>query len=227
MRALGDVLAGAPAARTGRAYRRDARFVLDLAAVSTVLDRNQRARLIYQAEQVELRTKAKGRKSGVLGQTGLAVLRALVFGFANRATGLCCPSLQSIRERTGFCKQTVVKAIRALEAVGLLRVVRRLVRRPVVRNGVAMVTAVQATNVYGFRLDAKVVIRPLLAGKAKSFPSPMALLGLLYPGLRNREYPHTEASETGREGQGSRQRSGMMEILHHLGGRQSKVRGLG
>jgi hypothetical protein len=202
MRSLGDVLAGSPAARTGRAYRRDARFVLDLAAVSTPLDRNQRARLIYQAEQVELRTKVKGRKSGVLGQTGLAVLRALVFGFANRSSGLCCPSLQSIRAKTGFCKQTVVRAIRALEAVGLLRVVRRLVRRPVVRNGVAMVTAVQATNVYSFRLGAKVVIRPLPAGRAKSFPSPTALLGLLYPGLRNRRDIPIEASEAGRAGQG-------------------------
>jgi hypothetical protein len=208
MRALGDVLAGAPAARTGRAYRRDARFVLDLAAVSTPLDRNQRARLIFQAERIELRTKSKGRKSGVLGQTGLAVLRALLLRFQNRSSGLCCPSIETIRAATGCCRQTIVKALRALEAVGLLVVTRRLVRRYVDRGGVAMLTTVQASNVYAFRLDARVAIRPLLAGRAKSFPSPTALLGLLYPSLRNRGYPHTEASEAGREGQGSRQRFG-------------------
>jgi DNA-binding MarR family transcriptional regulator len=131
-------------------YRREARFVMDLAAVSTKLDRNQRARLLHQAEALERSTKAKGRKSGVLGQTGLAVLRALVLGFANRATGLCIPSIQAIREKTGFCKQTVVKAIRALETVGLIVVTRRLIRRYVDRGGFAMLTTVQGSNVYAF-----------------------------------------------------------------------------
>jgi hypothetical protein len=64
-----------------------------------------------------------------------------------------------------------------------------------------MVTAVQATNCYSFRLDAKIEIRPLLAGKAKSFPSPTALIPLLFhPGLRNREKPAAEREPVRRGG---------------------------
>lgn len=195
MRSLSDIVGGGLApARTNRgfSYRGGARFVMNLEAVSTPLDRNQRARLIHQAETIELRTKAKGRKSGVLGQTGLQVLRVLLLQFSNRATGLCCPSIEAIRSKTGFCKQTVVKAIRALEAVGIIKAVRRLVRRVVA----GVVRCVQGTNVYSFHPDGRVNIVPLLAGRAKSFPKVNALMPLLFsPGLRNREKPHQWATK--------------------------------
>lgn len=187
MRSLSEIVGGGPApARRNRgfSYRGGARFVMNVDACCTPLDRNQRARLICQAESIERRTKAKGRKSGILGQTGLAVLRSLIFDFSNRSTGLCCPSIKSIQLKTGFCKQTVVKAIRALEAVGLIRVVRRLVRRVI--DGI--VRCVQGSNLYSFQLDGKIAIVPLLAGRARSFPAVNALMPLLFsPGLRSRD----------------------------------------
>lgn len=199
MRSLSDIVGGGPMpARRNRgySYRGGARFVMDVASCCTPLDRNERARLMHQAEGIERRTKAKGRKSGILGQTGLAVLRTLLLQFANRGTGLCCPSIEAIRAKTGFCKQTVIKAIRALEAVGLIRAVRRLVRRVI--DGV--VRAVQGTNLYSFHLDGRIVIAPLIAGKAVSFPSPMALIPLLFaPGMKTREKPHNRPSNEARE----------------------------
>jgi hypothetical protein len=197
MRSLGDVLAmNRHHHHARRQYRRDAVFVRDLASVSTRLDRNQRARLLALAEGIERRTKAPGKQSGILGQTGLAVLRSLVLHFQCRTTGLCFPSIKKIRAVTGFCKQTVVKALRALETIGILRVTRRLVRREIERGGTAMVTTVQGSNVYAFKLDGQIVIRPLLGCVARSFPKPNALMALLFqPGLRNRLNPHHTSSK--------------------------------
>jgi DNA-binding MarR family transcriptional regulator len=56
------------------------------------MDRNLRCKLISQAELVERKTKAKGKQAGVLGQSGLRVLRSLLFDFTNAATGRCFPS---------------------------------------------------------------------------------------------------------------------------------------
>lgn len=188
MRSLGDVLGHVPARRpSGRKYRADAIFVRDIAGISTPLDRNQRAKLLQMAESIERRTKAPGRQAGIFGQSGLTVLRTLLLRFAHGQTGVCCPSIEQLRRVTGFCKQTVVKALRALEASGMVRIVRRLVRRQVVRDGIAMVTTVQGSNVYAFKIGGQIVIRSLLAGKAKSFPKPNLLMALLFqPGLRNR-----------------------------------------
>lgn len=205
MRALSEIVGGGPAPaprNRGYSWRREARFVLDVSRHCTPLDRNQRAKLIHQAEAIELRTKSKGRKSGVLGQTGLAVLRVLVFGFSNRVTGLCCPSIDAIRAKTGFCRQTVVRAIRALEAVGVIRAIRRLTRRMIERNGVRFVSAVQATNLYSFHLNGRINIAPLMVGKAKSFPSPNALIPLMFhPSMKIREKPHQGAFSKDSEGQ--------------------------
>lgn len=56
--------------RAMRKFRRGACFVRR-DQCSTRLDRNDKARIIYTAEKLELRTKAKGKKSGALGQSGL------------------------------------------------------------------------------------------------------------------------------------------------------------
>lgn len=192
MRTLGDVLAGASSRKpSGRTFRRDARFIRDVSVTCTPLDRNGRARLLVQAEGLERRSKLPGKRCGLLGLSGLAVLRALVLGFQHSKTGLCCPSIETIRRKTGLCKQTIVKALRALEAVGLLIVTRRLVRRVVERFGVPMLTTVQGSNLYGFRLDAVVPITAWPTGwatsKPRSFPKPNALAALLFqPMLSNR-----------------------------------------
>jgi DNA-binding transcriptional ArsR family regulator len=166
-----------------RPYRRGANFVRDPLSVSTPLNRDERGRLLRQAEQLERRSKGKGKRSGLLGLTGLAVLRALVLRFANRESGLCIPSYSKIQEVTGFARQTIAKALRALEAAGILKVVRRLVRRLVERaDGSSYVGTVQASNAYSFKLGGVVAInwvsrKPDLP---RSFPRPAAsLLALL------------------------------------------------
>ena len=64
------------------------------------MDRNARARLIYLAEALDRRTHQPGRHGGVLRRTGLAVLKALVFGFLGPG-GRCDPSLESLARRAG------------------------------------------------------------------------------------------------------------------------------
>ena len=84
------------------------------------MDRNDRARVIYRAEHMERATKLKGRKNGVLGDAGLNVLRALVFKFGKHPT----PSYDAIKRATGYCLDTIAKALNRLEAAGLLEVKR-------------------------------------------------------------------------------------------------------
>ena len=60
------------------------------------LDRNARARLMAHAEALDRRTHLPGQHGGCLKRTGLAVLKALLFGFANVATGRCDPSFDTL-----------------------------------------------------------------------------------------------------------------------------------
>jgi len=109
-------------------YRQGSVFVRDLREHSIPLDRNQIARILYLADALERRTKAKGCRNGALGQVGLVVLRVLALRFLNRATGLCCPSYDAIMHATGFCRQTVARALQRLAWAGILRWTRRIER---------------------------------------------------------------------------------------------------
>jgi hypothetical protein len=110
------------------------------------MDRNARARLIHFAEALDRRTHEPGQHGGVLKRTGLAVLKALVFGFHNLATGRCDPSLDTLARRAGCARSTVIEALNRLEAAGL---VRRLARwRAVAANGGLVV--LQLSNAYLF-----------------------------------------------------------------------------
>jgi DNA-binding transcriptional regulator YhcF (GntR family) len=108
------------------------------------MDRNLRCKIISQAELVERKTKAKGKQAGVLGQSGLRVLRSLLFDFTNAATGRCFPSYQAIRMKTGLATSTIGKALRRLEAAGFIVTTRRMAR--VGRRWI------RRTNSYAFRL---------------------------------------------------------------------------
>ena len=91
------------------------------------LDRNARARLLFHAEALDRRTHLRGQHGGCLKRTGLAVLRALLCGFANVATGRCNPSFDTLARAAGVARSTVALALRRLEAAGLLERVRRQV----------------------------------------------------------------------------------------------------
>jgi hypothetical protein len=153
-------------------YRRGAGFIMDPLSVSTLLDRNQRARILFLAERLERSTKRKGRRNGLLGQVGLQVLRALVLSFQNSRTGLCCPSYDRLQEMTGLCRQSIRNALSRLEATGLVMITRRIVRQVVDICGTPRLTAVQGSNLYGFAEPGPwAAFLPMPEPRARAFPA--------------------------------------------------------
>jgi biotin operon repressor len=149
-------------------YRRRATFAASWQF--RALDRNQRARIMHLAEVRERKTKPKGKKNGALhGPCGLHVLRTLLFAFMNAKTGQCDPSYDDLEARTGYCRDTVAKCVKALEASGLLIISRRMVR--VIVDGVLMPR--QISNAYGFG-ELRIVTGPTLdgqSGSGRAFPA--------------------------------------------------------
>lgn len=128
------------------------------------LDRNQRAKILFLAEALDRRTKQPGRHGGVIGRTGLAVLRALVTQFLNSATGRLDPSIASIAKAANVARSTAQEALKRLELVGIIDRVRRMARtRMKVWNAAAgrhLITdrVLQITNAY--RLNFALPDRP-------------------------------------------------------------------
>jgi DNA-binding transcriptional ArsR family regulator len=102
------------------------------------IDRNERARLLFQAEALDRRTHQPGQHGGCLKRTGLAVFRALLFGFANAVTGRCDPGYDALARVAGVARSTVAVALARLEAAGLIVRTRR------------QAGAVRFTNAYSF-----------------------------------------------------------------------------
>ena len=125
----------------------------------TPISRDQRIRILRRAEAIERATKARGKQAGALGQSGLRVLRCLLFDFANTATGRCDPGYRAICRATGFCRETVARALTRLEEAGLVEIVRRMVR--------AGRRAVQATNAYLFPTPADAPAQAVLPLRSK------------------------------------------------------------
>jgi hypothetical protein len=92
------------------------------------IDRNDRARVLMCAEALERRTKRKHKRDGVLGQSALTLLRCLLTHFQNAKTGRLDPSYTQMQKITGFCRETIANALKALENAGILEIMRRIVR---------------------------------------------------------------------------------------------------
>jgi hypothetical protein len=123
--------AGAKVIGRGPKWRKGSKFDPD-GSWRRPLDRNDRARVMASAEALERNTKRKHKRDGVLGQAALAVLRCLVNYFQNRhGDGRLDPSYSQIQGQTGFCRQTIAKAIKNLELAGILEIMRRIVRQRV------------------------------------------------------------------------------------------------
>lgn len=150
---LAAALAAAPerAPAAGPRYRRGAGF-FDVPRQR--ITRDERGRLIAQAEALEARTRQRGRVNGALGQPALRVLRALLFRFHGPQG--CAPSYSAIQRATGLCRASVAAGLKRLERAGLLRIVRRLERRRISRQcpvtGVLQefVATVQGVSAYLF-----------------------------------------------------------------------------
>jgi len=190
-------------------YRHGARFIGDWRPHCRALDRNERARIVFLAEALECRSKPAGRRNGLLGYVGLSVLRALLFGFLNPASGLCCPGYAALERRTGLCRQSVANGLARLERAGILRIARRLVRQsvrrvsPLTGEPELYVGTTQATSLYAFRRPpayAEHLTLPI--GRKAPFPPPrqlellesMQLFWRTKLSLRGRENPPPRVS---------------------------------
>ena len=91
------------------------------------LDRNAKVRIMHWARCLSRRT-GKGRHYGALTAKFVEVLRALLWTFHNRHSGVCFPSLATIAEAAGCSRATVATAIKVLEGEGLLTWVHRIKR---------------------------------------------------------------------------------------------------
>ena len=175
-------------------FRRGARFIADPRQHCRPLDRNERARILYLAEQLERRTKPAGGRNGVLGYVGLAVLKALLLRFQRACDGLCAPSYVELMAATGLCKQSIANGLKRLEAADILRITRRLVRETIDIGGFLGRTVRQASNLYAVFEPAKHAERlPVREPVVRPFPRPAyaALAKMLGwgPSLPSREKP--------------------------------------
>lgn len=91
------------------------------------LDRNAKVRIMVLARALTHRTD-RGKHYGALTAKFIRVLEVLLWGFHNAGTGRCFPSYERIAEQARCARSTVYEAIRALERVGILTWVNRLVR---------------------------------------------------------------------------------------------------
>jgi Helix-turn-helix domain len=117
------------------------------------LDREAKRRLFVKAQALSHATEP-GKHYGQLTGKFLDVLKALLWGFHNAGSGLCFPSYEAIAAAAHTCRDTVRRAIAALEAAGLLSWCNRLVR--VREHGVVRV--LRTSN--GYQFVSKAEIQP-------------------------------------------------------------------
>src|SRR4051794_15279789 len=86
------------------------------------ISRRHRVRLVETLEWVSDRLRQKGEHGGPATHTTIRVFRALLFRFANAATGVCLPSYKSIAKAACTSERTAERAVQRLEAIGVLRV---------------------------------------------------------------------------------------------------------
>ena len=154
-------------------FRRGGQFIADHREFSRPLDRNERARILHLAEALERRTKPAGARNGVLSAVGLTILRALLLGFLRHSDGLCCPSYTTLQAKTGLCRQSIRNGLARLEAAGILRITRRLVREVIDGGGFPITVTRQGTNLYAMQEPPEAAGRiPITPAKSRSFGRP-------------------------------------------------------
>jgi hypothetical protein len=134
-------------ARAGNKFRHDARFErYEPSPVSMAV----RHRLYRLAVRLQRKTKAKGRKRGVLTDATLQIFWCMLFDLTDNVTGACDPAIDYIVLKSRKTRSTVCAALKDLERVGLLKVMRRLVRRVIGEGYMRRESTVQDTNAYYF-----------------------------------------------------------------------------
>jgi hypothetical protein len=86
-----------------------------LESLPTARSRNERAQIMWKAEALEYRTRSKlkrrGCRNGLLGASGLEVLRCLLFRFLDCKTGACFPSYKTIAKALSISEGAVADAL--------------------------------------------------------------------------------------------------------------------
>jgi hypothetical protein len=118
------------------------------------LDRNLVAKILFLAEALDRRTRAKGQHGGLLKAKGLDVLRALLRRFYSHRDGTCFPSYDAIAEAAGCCRATVAAKLRILEQLGIVETIRRKIVASFTSRAhrVRFDVAVQTSNSYRFNI---------------------------------------------------------------------------
>ena len=91
------------------------------------LDRNAKARILHLADRLKRPTAPRKHYGKITGKA-FDVLKTLLITFHNGRSGLCFPSYERIAEAAGCKRAFVAKAIKMLEAAGLLSWVNRIKR---------------------------------------------------------------------------------------------------
>lgn len=151
--------------RTGEPVRRHSRLKGREAHFWRPFDRRDVGRYMAAAERYERHTREKGQRAGAIGTTGLEVLRELL-RLIDYRTGRLDPSIQTLCERVGRCRDAVVRALANLRGAGFLDWLRRY--EPTGNDEGPRVQ--QTTNAY--RLSLPAAAARLLGAWAKPAPIP-------------------------------------------------------
>src|SRR5208337_5352907 len=111
------------------------------------------------------------RRSRVERANGILVLEALAFRFHRSLDGLCCPSYDTLIAATGLCRQSIATALKRLEAAGILKITRRLIREVVGGGGFEMTVCRQGSNLYALFAPSEATDKlPCCAPMVRPFP---------------------------------------------------------
>jgi hypothetical protein len=91
------------------------------------LEREAKVRIMHLARALKHKTEP-GKHYGVLTGKFVDVLHAMLWLIHDGRSGQCNPSYATIADKAGCAMSTVCEAIKALEAVGILSWVNRIVR---------------------------------------------------------------------------------------------------
>jgi len=116
------------------------------------MTRQEAARFYQRLEEFERETRRPGRQDGAIGRNGLAVARALIYGFLNWKTGRLDPSHQEIAKRANIAPRSVARGLDALRRAGVVEWVRRCVETT---DEAGRFCLAQISNLYAFRAVAR------------------------------------------------------------------------
>lgn len=147
---VGSLLNRSGRRRSASIVRRGSVLRESLRGFFRAVDRREVGSILKAAERLDNLTKAKGRRNGALGYTGLKVLKVLL-SLVDYRTGRLEPSYVALAERTKLSISAVAEALKRLVASGFLVIQRRCEPTGTIGAGPQLR---QITNAYRVELPA-------------------------------------------------------------------------